>query len=229
MSTATQAWEQPDTCSSDFAFWWNVAGEWVEAPNERRSGWSGMLRVRYQGRTVYVKRQHNHLCRTLSHPLGWPTASREHSYLHRLNTLQLGAPTPIFHGTVRHPDGTDAVLVTEELQDFLPLSAQTELDPARRTTLAQEVGNVLGTLHRARLQHSCLYDKHIMVGWQEDAPEIALIDLEKMRPRLTGRAAAKHDLKQLKRHQAIWSENDWNALEISHQFALRNPSKHLES
>jgi hypothetical protein len=226
MNTATRSWQQPDTCSTDFAFWWTIAGEWVEAPNERRSGWSGMLRVRYQGRIVYVKRQHNHLCRTLGHPLGWPTASREHSYLLRLNALKLGTPTPLFHGTTRHRNGTDTVLVTEELRDFQPLSAQTDLAPARRTTLARKVGSVLGKLHRARLQHSCLYDKHIMVRWHEDAPELALVDLEKMRARFTARGAAQHDLEQLKRHQSIWSADDWNRLEISHEFALTNPSMH---
>lgn len=204
----------------EFAYWWNAAGEWVEQPNERRRGWSGMLRVRHRGELVYVKRQRNHLCRTLHHPLGWPTASREWFYLKRLKDLGVGAPMPLFHATVRSGDGVESLLVTEELRGFQPLSAQTDLNWAQRGVLAREVGRALGTLHRARLQHSCLYDKHIMVRWHGNTPEVALIDLEKMRSRLSRHAAARHDLDQLSRHQDVWSGNEWSLLELSHAQTL---------
>lgn len=216
MSTAISFPTHSGPQADEFAYWWNITGEWVEQPNQRRRGWSGMLRVRHHGEVVYVKRQRNHLCRTLHHPLGWPTASREWFYLKRLKALGIGVPTPLFHATARTRDGVESLLVTEDLHGFLPLQAQTDLTWAQRGNLAREVGRVLGKVHRARLQHSCLYDKHVMVRWLGNTPRVALIDLEKMRPRLSGHAAARHDLDQLQRHQDVWSGDEWSLLELSH-------------
>lgn len=220
MSTILLAPPLPASAAEQFGYWWNVPGDWVEAPNERRSGWSGVLRVRHRGRIVFVKRQRNHLCRSLFHPLGRPTVSREYANLHRLNALGITVPVPLYHGLFRGPAGVEAVLVTDELRGFAPLAAQRELSVGRRAVLASSIGRVLGRLHRSRLQHGCLYDKHVMVRWQAQRPEIALIDLEKMRRRATRIAAARHDLDQLWRHQTLWSELEWRLLEQSHAEAL---------
>ncbi|HRQ56105.1 MAG TPA: lipopolysaccharide kinase InaA family protein [Azoarcus taiwanensis] len=200
----------------DFAYWWSAPGEWVEPPNERRNGWSGMMRVPDGERTLYVKRQRNHMCRTWRHPLGWPTASREWSYLHRLRQLGVPAPAPVFHDVRRTPEGVEAVLVTEELVGFRALDDQHDLDPTHRAALASEIGRMLGRLHGARLQHSSLYGKHIMVRWDGERPQAALIDLEKMRPRLTRRLAADHDLEQLARRQQVLKGEDWSTLVRAH-------------
>lgn len=208
----------------DFGYWWNVQGEWVEPPNERRNGWSGMMRVRDDGRLLYVKRQRNHLCRTLLHPLGWPTASREWHYLNLLRLVGVTVPDPVFHAVRDTPEGKEAVLVTEELVGFTDLAAQQGLEPARKRALARELGLRLGVLHRARLQHSSLYDKHIMMRWCGERPQVALIDLEKMRRRLTRRAAARHDLEQLRRRQRVFGDDDWRELEDAHARALAEAS-----
>ena len=201
----------------DFAGWWDVQGEWVEEPNQRRNGWSGMMRFRVGSQVYYVKKQCNHLYRSLRHPFGWPTASREYVNICRLQSLGLCVPEPVFHGIRRSAEGFEAVLVTHELGGFLALSEQTELESEQRATLAVAVGRTLGIMHQAHLQHSCLYDKHIMVRWQGKTPEIALIDLEKLRRPLLPWQAAQHDLDQLKRHQFIWSASEWAMLEESHQ------------
>ncbi|AUN94424.1 lipopolysaccharide kinase InaA family protein [Pseudazoarcus pumilus] len=202
----------------DFDFWWTVEGEWVEEPNRRRSGWSGMMRVRLDGRVFYVKRQLNHRCRTLSHPRGWPTASREWHYLHRLARIGVAAPVPVFHDVRRSSDGHEAVLVTEELLGFVDLAGWTGLEPPRRRRLAQSVGAMLGRLHRAHLQHSSLYDKHVMAREEGDGFAVALIDLEKMRPRLLARrGAARRDLDQLRRRQSLFDDDDWTALLAAHE------------
>ncbi len=195
-----------------FDYWWNVPGEWVEPPNERRNGWSGMLRVQTNDGLLYVKRQRNHLCRTLLHPFGWPTTSREWHYLHRLRQLGLNVPEPVFHAVRSQGADTEAVLVTRNLLGFTALDAQLDLDGEQRERLADALGADLARMHQARLQHSCLYDKHIMVRWQDATPTVALIDLEKMRPRLWSRSAARHDLKQLRRHQRIFREQEWARL-----------------
>lgn len=210
--------------ADEHAYWWNVDGEWVEPANERRGGWSGVLRVRHHGMLVYVKRQRNHLCRTLRHPFGWPTTSREYVYLRRLQKIGIAAPVPLFHSSVERDGGVESLLVTEALADFEPLPVRQGLDAACRSSLALTVGHVLGKLHRARLQHSCLYDKHVMVRWRSLAPEVALLDLEKMRTRATRSAAATHDLDQLRRHQDLWNRPEWNLLRASHREALNSPS-----
>lgn len=204
----------------DFDYWWNAPGDWVEPPNERRNGWSGMLRVHGESGTLYVKRQRNHLCRTLAHPFGWPTASREWHYLNLLRTLGLRAPVPVFHGVRRGAEGLEAVVVTEELAGYADLSRQGELSRAQLTRLAERLGTCLGVLHGARLQHSCLYDKHVMVRWRDDQPDVALIDLEKMRPRLRASAAARHDLEQLRRRQSLLDDDAWAVLLQAHARAF---------
>lgn len=224
MSTAPP-WRGDPALGSDLAYWWNLSGDWVETPNLRRSGWSGVLRARHASGLVYVKRQRNHLCRTWRHPFGWPTASREYENLRRVLALGLRAPLPLFHGSRRERDAVHTVLVTAALEGFAPLCEQRGLDLARRTALAREAGRVIGTMHAARLQHGCLYDKHIMVRWHGATPEIALLDLEKMRSRATRRAAAAHDLDQLQRHQQVWSAAEWALFRTSHAEAMGRPPR----
>lgn len=210
---------------ADFAGWWTSPGAWVEEPNQRRSGWSGMMRARFGERTYYVKKQCNHLCRTLRHPFGWPTVSREYANIRRLQSLGIAVPQPVFHGSRRTPDGYEGLLVTEELVDFAALDTQGDRSPAEKSRLATAVGRMLGLMHRHNLQHSCLYDKHIMVRWQDGQPEVALIDLEKLRRAWLPGKAARHDLDQLARHQKIWSDADWAQLVEAHRAAGKPSSQ----
>lgn len=208
----------------DFEHWWTVPGEWVETPNERRDGWSGVIRALTDHSLCYVKRQRNHLCRTFSHPLGWPTASREAHFLDAVRNLGLRVPETVYHGVRKYSRGTEAVLATRALVGFTALSEHTALTGPQRETLATEMGRVLGVLHRARLQHGCLYDKHVMVRWQGDQPDIALLDLEKMRRRFSAEAAAKRDLDQLRRHQSILSPAEWDTMLASHRQTIAKPT-----
>lgn len=209
----------------DFAGWWSAPGAWVEEPNQRRSGWSGMMRARFGERTYYVKKQCNHLCRTLRHPFGWPTVSREHENILRLQALGITVPQPVFHGSRKTADGYEGLLVTDELVDFIALDAQGDRSPAEKSLLATAVGRMLGIMHRHNLQHSCLYDKHIMVRWQDGEPTVALIDLEKLRRTWLPGKAARHDLEQLQRHQQIWQTADWALLEKAHRMAGKPASR----
>lgn len=204
----------------DFEHWWTLPGEWVETPNERRDGWSGVIRAFADQKLCYVKRQRNHQCRTFSHPLGWPTASREAHFLSEVRNLGLRVPETVYHGVRKYSRGTEAILATRALDGFSALSEHTGLSETEQDALATELGRVLGILHRARFQHSCLYDKHIMVRWQGRQPDIALLDLEKMRRRLSAEAAAKRDLDQLKRHQSILSPDKWALLLDAHRKSL---------
>lgn len=204
-----------------FDYWWSLPGHWVEAPNQRRNGWSGVVRAIVDGEEVYIKRQCNHLYRSLRHPLGSPTASREWHCLQRLAGLGIPAPKPLFHGTRRTAEGMQAVLVTSALSGYHALDALPAGSASERRAVASAIGHALGHLHRARLQHSCLYGKHVMIRFDStDLPQVALLDLEKMRMRFTRRQAARHDLEQLQRHQRFLSPDDWQLLLDAHARAL---------
>jgi tRNA A-37 threonylcarbamoyl transferase component Bud32 len=213
--------EQAIGLPRDFEGWWQAAGDWVEAPNQRRGGWSGMIRHRCGERIYYVKRQCNFLCRSPRHPLGWPTVAREYENIRRLAALGLNVPKPVFFGSRKSAEGFEGVLVTEELAGFADLHSQTGLEPAAVRSLAVEVGRMLGVMHRASLQHGCLYDNHIMVRWQGDQPVVALIDLEKLRKTLFSRRAVARDLRQFKRRQRVFDETAWAGMIAAHDAVMR--------
>jgi hypothetical protein len=204
----------------DFEGWWNAAGEWVEEPNQARSGWSGVLRVYCGQQLFYVKKQQNYLCRSLRHPLGWPTVSREYRNLLRLHAIGLLAPKPVFHGSRKTAAGTQAILVTEELKGFVDLEQLIQVDDTKKTLLARLSGEAIGKLHRAGYRHGCLYGKHLMARWQDSDAEIAFIDLEKLRRAIFPRLAIRHDLEQLKRRQRLWNDAQWSILLESHRRIL---------
>ena len=161
----------PDT----FEGWWTIAGDWVEPPNRRRDGWSGMLRVRIGEALFYVKRQCNHRYWSPRPPFRHPTAKREYDNLLRLRALAIGAPEPVFYGQRHSAEGLEAVLVTRELYAYRSLDTLPALDAEQRHAVAVAAGELIGRLHRARLQHRALYDKHLMLRWPiSGAPEIAL-------------------------------------------------------
>lgn len=214
---------------SDFEGWWQVPESWVEEPNQRRNGWSGMIRLTIGAETYYVKKQCNHCYRSLRHPFGWPTALREYDNIVRLRSLGIRVPEPVFQGGRRTEQGFEALLVTRELTGFAALDAQNALSADLRAALALETGRVLGIMHRANLQHSCLYDKHIMVRWQSGRPEAALIDLEKLRWAILPERAARHDMEQLMRHQSVFTPDDWVLLMTSHRQTLTAPGQVVQS
>lgn len=178
------------------------------------------MRCLVDGEVYYVKRQLNHQCHTLSHPFGWPTASREWHYLKRLASAGIGAPPAVFHAVRRSKEGVEAVVVTRELSGFEDLRAWERLEPEGRLELARVVGSLLGRLHRARLQHSSLYDKHVMARRTSAGFEAALIDLETMRPRFSAGLAARRDLEQLRRRQRVFGDIEWAALLAAHSRSL---------
>lgn len=209
-SSSLNKWPMPQTQS--FAFWWEAPGQWVEPPNIRRGGWSGVLRCRWQNRAVYLKRQHQHFCREWLHPLGWPTLCREYRNLLTLQKLGIHCPAPVYFAR----EGAAAVLVVEALDGFVALD-QLHLDAGpQREQLALNLGRCLGHMHKHHLQHGCLYAKHIFVRQSADAWQIALIDLEKMRWRPAAKKSAQHDLDQLQRHQSLLDAGDWEKMLQAH-------------
>ena len=90
---------------TDFDAWWSWPEEWFETPNRRRGGWSGVSRCTLclpEGDAVnlFLKRQENHTCRSLRHPLrGVPTLERELANIRRCRRAGELAARPVFYAS----------------------------------------------------------------------------------------------------------------------------------
>lgn len=206
-----------------FEEFWRLRGEWVEEPNSRRGGESGVQRIHMtDGRLLYAKRQVGHIHRSWLHPFGRPTVLREFVALRGVHKLHVRAPNVTFCGARRGPDNEwQALLVTESLDGFDEIEKWCMAGERERhgeklwQQILQELGETLARMHLGRWQHSCLYIKHVFLkvtGEGDSARgEIALLDFEKCRQRFTAKGAAQHDMKQLRRHSSF-SDADWQQL-----------------
>lgn len=212
-----------DTPQQSFQDWWQLQGEWVEAPNQRRGGESGVQRLQMAERICYAKRQIGHTYRTFRHPLGQPTVLRERRALLAFRALGIEVPRLIYCGTERdRQQGWRGLLITEELHGFEDIDTwyrrggRQAHGEALHTRLLRQIGATLARMHQARWQHGCLYSKHVFVRIQGEQADVALLDLEKSRRRLSRRRASNHDLRQLRRHSQ-WSDSDWQSLLAGYQ------------
>ncbi|QAY87843.1 lipopolysaccharide kinase InaA family protein [Pseudomonas arsenicoxydans] len=221
-----------------FDYFWNKRGEWVEEPNVRRGGESGVQRVNgSDGQLLYTKRQTGHIYRSLFHPFGRPTVLRERDALTGLRELGVRVPEMVFCGAQRDPvHKWRALLVTKSLDGFQEIEqwyaggGRERHGEAVHERVLKDLAENLARMHKGRWQHSCIYIKHVFVrvtGEGDSAKaEIALIDLEKCRQRLTAQHAAAHDMKQLRRHSSF-SDTDWTNLVYFYETAFGSAIKGL--
>lgn len=194
-----------------FDDWWDKKAEWFEPPNQRRGGWSGVSRVELGNRVVFLKRQENHLIRTLTHPFrGMPTFTREMENILALKKAQVPALTPVYFAQRNVNGSLRAILVTESLEGYQPLEniQPAALSISQRVALIQQIATVIKQLHQHKLVHNCLYPKHLFVRGSEAGFDVRLIDLEKARKRLRRKSAVFRDLDTLNRHSNAWSLSD---------------------
>lgn len=195
-----------------FSDLWKLNTPWFEAPNTTRGGWSGVVKttldVDGQNLSVFIKRQDKHLTRTWLHCLsGIPTFQKEYANICRLRALTVPTLEPVYFAT----QGKKAILITKALDDFFSLDtlSKNDLSSTQRRSLLTAVANVIHDMHQHRLQHNCLYPKHIFVSQTDDGWEVRLIDLEKLRRCLRRKAAQIRDLSSLSRHTSTdWSITD---------------------
>lgn len=221
-----------------FDYFWSQHGEWVEEPNVRRGGESGVQRIHdSNGELLYAKRQTGHIYRSWLHPLGRPTVLRERDALTGLKALNVRVPQMVFCGAQRDPEHQwRALLVTQALEGFDEIENWYKAGGRERygekvhEQILQDLADNLARMHKGRWQHSCLYIKHVFVrviGEGEQARgEVALLDLEKCRQRLTAHQAAQHDIKQLRRHSSF-SEADWKKFIYFYEAAFGSAIKGL--
>jgi hypothetical protein len=207
----------------DFAALWDLRADWFEPPNERRGGWSGVAKIALElpeGGTVnaFLKRQENHGCRTWRHPLrGVPTFAREFANIIRLRACGVPTLEPLYFGMDKKGSMPGrAVLLTRSLEGYEPIGSGTFAPDgawsrhwANRCALLTALAGVIRRMHDHRLQHGCLYPKHVLARVEQDGGvDIRLIDLEKLRRQPWGALASMHDLDALNRHARGWSRTD---------------------
>lgn len=183
--------------------WWEAQGEWVEPPNQRRGGTSGVQRVvdAASGVDYYVKRQVNHLYRDLRFPAGRPTLLREWLNLRRCAVLGVPSAACVFFDMRKRAGQWEAVLVTRGLTEYVSLEdgiKQRQWQSEQRREILLRLARILVPLHRARRKHGHLYPKEIFVRTQPTL-DIALVDWEVSRRALSARRAAYSDLSRLSR------------------------------
>jgi hypothetical protein len=201
---------------------WDLEVEWFEPPNRDRGGWSGVARIELAGidggnEAFFLKRQENHTRHTVRHPTGEPTFALEMRNILWLTSAGVPTLEPVYYGQRRVETGWRAILITQELDGFAPLSELTQKwqeagwsdSMVKRRELIPVVADVVFKLHHARLVHHSLYPKHIFVRFPEQgSPQVRLIDLEKTRRAILPRRAARRELDSLNRRTRYWSWTD---------------------
>lgn len=222
----------PRVCTPSVGDILNAPGVWVEAPNLRRGGESGVLRVELKGQTFYKKQQVGHVYRSFAHPFGHPTVAREAKALRAAALLGVATPS-LLHAHVHKRDGDwHAVMVTAaldgymSLEDFYAQGLEESVGPRRHHEILEAYGRVLARLNLGRWQHGCLYLKHVFVDFSEPSVKVALLDLEKARKRFTAKQAARHDLRQVKR-RSEWLGEEWEAFCRGYRYTFGQNAEHL--
>ena len=191
---------------------WVLDIGWFEEPNQRRGGWSGVSQTRLASadgnRTgVFIKRQQDHTTRTLAHPFtGVLTFRREFHNLSRL--LECGVPTlDVLYFAERKVDGKrQSILVTRALTGYQSLDVciqnwQQTGWPGKATwhRFIQRLAGVVCLMHQHRIQHNCLFPKHVFLKNIDTEPDIRLIDLEKAKHTFCPEQAMLRDLDSFNR------------------------------
>ncbi|WPC05623.1 lipopolysaccharide kinase InaA family protein [Pseudomonas benzenivorans] len=201
---------------ADFDALWTLQLDAVDEPNTERGGWSSVYRLELDDAAFYLKRQSNHLTRSLLHPLGEPTFAREFRNIQRYQRLQIPALQASFFAARRLPGEQRAVLLTRALDGWQDLDhwlqAWPRVGEAQRQAILRACGELARRLHRAGQMHGCFYPKHIFLRETPGGFAARLIDLEKTRPLLLGERDRVKDLEPLLRRAGVWSEAEVRAL-----------------
>lgn len=191
---------------------WSVQLTAVDEPNVERGGWSSVFRLELDDSAFYLKRQSNHLTRTLAHPFGEPTFAREFRNIRRYAQLGVPALQASFFGQRKIDGERRAILLTRALDGWTDLDGWLkrwpELSESGRQAIIGAVGALARTLHQAGQMHGCFYPKHIFLREQDGHWQACLIDLEKTRPLLLGWRDRIKDLEPLVRRASCIGDQD---------------------
>lgn len=198
----------------NFDDWWEMEGEWVEPPNRRRGGFSGVIRTTVNNDVVYIKRMENHLCHTLRHPFGIPTIMREIDAIKHLYPKGVVVPEIVFGDAIRKNGQWRSLLVTKEMKNFLSLEdwyktdAWKNIDEAVYDKILKEIALAFRKMHLQKRQHGSCYARHVFIHLENDI-KAGFIDLEHSRRRLTCAQAKNHDFTQFGKKLSVMPKKDW--------------------
>lgn len=164
-----------------YQYFWQLAHDWYEPPNQRRGGWSGVVTHTLPeplNLPVFVKRAVMMSYRSWYYPVRRPTFWREYCQMQKVKKYGVQTLNLIYLGI----KDNNAILVTEALIGYRSID-EILLEPGIcREKIIDAVAKQLVCLHRGRFYHGCLYPKHILVKVLADGEiSVRLIDFEKTR------------------------------------------------
>lgn len=207
-------WQQTlnDNQLNSFEDFWQLDLPAVDEGNFGRghAGWSRVCIHKIgtqsgQKHWMVIKRQSNYRSRTLRHPLrGIPTFIKEFNFIRRYSELNVPALKAVFCACRQQGKELQAILVTEYLSNYLSLEELLEEwdqreSQQKRTTEIECVARLIARLHQQKLEHRCLFPKHIFLPNDPLTENACLIDLEKTRYKPWGDGYRVRDLTALAR------------------------------
>ncbi|HJL61146.1 MAG TPA: lipopolysaccharide kinase InaA family protein [Pseudomonadales bacterium] len=193
-----------------FETWWRLELEEVDEGNTWRGGWSRVFRFEQKDRHFFVKRQSNHLSHAFLFKV--PTFKIEFDRINQYTRLGIPCLDIVYFGWRKESGKSQAILVTEALDDYLPLNILLGSEPRMlfntRKALCESVGRAISRLHAAGMSHFNLYPKHIYLRHTGNEWLVRFIDLETSRSNFGLRRRKQRDLETLSRRVGRVSRTD---------------------
>lgn len=191
---------------------WALKLDNVDEPNSERGGWSSVSYLKLGDKGYFLKRQSNHLTRSLKAPLGEPTFAREFRNIEYYQTLGIPAVTAAYFATRKLLGEKQAILMTHALDGWRDLDSYLQewgsLSKNTQQVLIESCAKLLKKLHDNKVLHGCFYPKHIFLKPTGSIFESCLIDLEKTRA-LHGKRDRLKDIDTLiRRTKQQWFEGE---------------------
>lgn len=191
---------------------WTLQLENIDEPNNERGGWSTVSYLELGGKGYFLKRQVNHLTRSLKAPFGEPTFAREFRNIIDYQALGIPAVTVAYFATRKQGNEKQAIIMTHALEGWCDLESYLPTWKDLSTNQQQEIikssALLLKKVHDKNRLHGCFYPKHIFLKLMENVFESCLIDLEKTRSLHSKRDRLKDIDTLMRRTQKQWSEAD---------------------
>jgi hypothetical protein len=209
---------------NNFQAFWGLPENWVEKPNSRRGGWSGVsfhaiCDANGERFSIFVKRQENHNYLSFAKPCqARPTFFREFINIRLLEQIGVPSLEPVYYGERVLNNRRQAVLSTVSLNNYNDLNSlfkgQSVKESIRREIL-HTIADTFRLMHSNLLRHASLSGKHVMVKINDDSFDIRILDLEKMRRGWHRLYVSVRDIERFIRHTPTLNETEHTEF-ISH-------------
>lgn len=166
---------------------------------------------------MFLKRQQDHVTRTISHPIkGFSTFAREFAIIRAFQQRSIPSLDVVFFEQWKEEGHQRAFIMTEELIGYAPLSADEYKMGAtflstedQKVKLFEKLAGLMKAMHQQNFQHGCFYPKHVFAkSLPKGDVDLRVIDLEKVKKLFTQKRAVFRDLDTLMRHSNGWSDDD---------------------